>query len=164
MPDTLAIPETVSLPSGAILEACAELEAVETMLSRLWGHQDGGHGNVAGRIGQAISTLLYEAFGADEYESMVALSAERATRPWRRGFVRSRSEGPTTPSVSCGEAAAMMPDLRVVSSSRKTEADLLSEIATMREEVRSLRQLVEPVLTERVRPELSVVKGGCDNG
>lgn len=53
-----------------------------------------------------------------------------------------------------------MPDLRVASPCRKTEADLLSEIAAMREEVRSLRQLVEPVPTKRVRPELSVVKGG----
>lgn len=94
MPDTLAIPETVTLPSKAILEACAELEAVETMLHRLWGHQDGGNGNIADRIGQAISTLLCEAFGADEHESMIALNEERAKpilETWARALAEPRS-------------------------------------------------------------------------
>lgn len=94
MPETLAIPETVSLPGRAILEACAELEAVETMLHRLWGHQDGGTGNIADRIGRAISTLLCEAFGADEHESMIALSTERAKpilETWARALAESRA-------------------------------------------------------------------------
>lgn len=95
MPETLAIPETVSLPSKAILEACAELEAVETMLARLWGHQDGGEGNIADRIGQAISTLLFEAFGDEAYESMIALSEERAEpilETWAHALGKRRAE------------------------------------------------------------------------
>lgn len=95
MPDAIAIPETVSLPSRTVLEACAELEAVETMLTRLWGHQDGGEGNIADRIGQSVSTLLFEAFGDEAYESMSALSEERAEpilETWAHALAKRRAK------------------------------------------------------------------------
>lgn len=62
MPETITIPETVSLPSETVIKACAELRAVEDLLTRLWGHQDGGDGNIADRIGEQVGRLLFAAF------------------------------------------------------------------------------------------------------
>ncbi len=63
MPDVIAHPRTVSLPSETLIDAAAELYAVANFLTGLWGHQDGGKGNIADRVSRPASELLGEAFG-----------------------------------------------------------------------------------------------------
>lgn len=75
--------ETISLPRETLLDAAAELYAVADFLTQLWGHQDGGTGNIADRISGPASELLAEAFGdgwADDDGGVMVETDEKAKK------------------------------------------------------------------------------------
>lgn len=92
MPETTTLPQTISLSSESLIEAAAELYAVETLLIRLWGYQEGGTGNIADRVGGPASSLLKEAFGegwCDDERGISDLADNRAralVNEWLRGM------------------------------------------------------------------------------